>query len=528
MSCVVEASLLQQHASEQVWADNKTQLTFVATSSKTLTRPKEEVEERLRDPPPPANFPPICPKNQKLRRVIFNIDKNVFQRNGLHNIPYRDFSSNHLPPQVFDGENWPAADVKTELPSITLGDEDVIDVWTQKSEEKEAEKANRVVYHDIPHNALKKLLAAIRHPVEMRLLPHVVREWHRQTFPISMVDCHKIARLATKYNEVDVVMQMVQPEVYGLYYDIKGIREIARGMAKRAAQVGHSEGQSEFTPEDILKRIPELVKCSVAADAKKIITDPPVLGTQLWGFVARFNNDEGFRTLRSVMEMYSLAERTIENLAASDSGPSMSSADTLPAEDRRQLAFDLKYQLCDYIPLFDSLRHFIDIVCAPYRACLLALEGPNAIQEEDAQQLSTDLRRFLQSRLSISIVREDKPSEVHGREQANQLKWIKLNERLGELINSRKLRLRARPDWELSLLKQNIALAGDRGDVASPTSEVIDFYLPLRAQAAVLRLERRLGEWKRFLKQEHIPATSQFKIKLRKYGENVSDIDSDV
>lgn len=418
--------------------------------------------------------------------------------------------------------------MKTELPTINIGSEEVIDVWTQKSEEIEAEKANRVVYHDIPHNALKKLIAAIRYPTEMRLLPHVIREWHRQTFPISLVDCQKIARLASKHNEVDVVLQMVQPDVYGLYYDIQGIREITRGMAKRAAQVGDTEGQSEFTPEDMLKRIPELVKCSVAADAKKIVTDPPVLGTQLWGFVARFNNDEGSRTMRSVMEMCGLAERTIENLAASDLGPSISSVTTLSAEDRRQLAFDLKYQLIDYIPLFDSLRQFLDIVCAPYRACLSALEGSNAINEEEAQPVLTDLRRFLQSRLSISGVRDDKPGEVQDREKANQLKWTKLNENLGELIKLKKLHLAAWPDWESSFLRQNIAIAGDRGDVANPTSEFIDFCLPLRAQAAVLRVERRLGEWKRILKQEKIPATSQLKIDFRKYGENVSGISSDM
>src|SRR2546421_3071500 len=197
----------------------------------------------------------------------------------------------------------------------------------------------------------------------------------------------------------------------------------------------------------MLKRIPELVKCSVAADAKKIVTDPPVLGTQLWGFAARFNNDEGFRTMRSVMEMCGLAERTIENLAASDLGPRVSSATTLPAEDRRQLAFDLKYQLMDYIPLFDSLRQFLYIVCAPYRACLSALDGSNAINEEQVQQVLTDLRRFLQSRLSISGVRDDKPSEVQDREKANQLKWTKLNENLGELIKSKKLHLAARPVW---------------------------------------------------------------------------------
>src|SRR5579859_2980488 len=197
----------------------------LAAGAKILARPKEEAEEQLRDPPPPANFPSICPKNPKLRNIIVNVDKNVFQRNGLHNIPYRDPSSRHLPLQVFDGQRWPDAELKTEMP-VNVGNEGVIDVWTQKSQEKAEEQENRVVYHDIPHNALKKLIAAIRHPVEVRLLPHIIREWHRQSFPISLGDSQKIARLATKHNEVEVVLQMVQPDVYGLYYDIAGIREV--------------------------------------------------------------------------------------------------------------------------------------------------------------------------------------------------------------------------------------------------------------------------------------------------------------
>lgn len=411
-------------------------------------------------------------------------------------------------------------EVKTEIP-IKIGSEDVIDVWTQKSEEKAAEQANRVVYHDIPHDALKKLIAAIRHPVEVRLLPHIIREWHRQGFPISLVDSQKIARLSTQHNEVEVVLQMVRPDVYGLYYDIGGIREITRGMAKKAAQAEQAQGQADFDPDNMLKSVPELLKCSVGADSKRILTDPPVLGTQLWGFVARFNGDEGFRTSRSVMEMYGLVERLIESLVASDFGPIVNPVDSLPAAGRRQLAFNIKYQTVDYIPLVEALRQFIEIISAPYRACLPVLETPSATNDGEGRQLSGDVRHFLHSGMSISAASDTSTTESDAA-TANHLKWTQLNRKIEARIRDKKLCLVGLSDWEWEVLKQYTTPAAGRSNSAVPVLEYPAFYLPLRAQWALARMEDRLREWRKLLKLEKIPATSQLKLEMVKYGENLT------
>ena len=128
----------------------------------------------------------------------------------------------------------------------TTGD-DVIDIWTQREKEKVLAEETRIKYYDIPHNALKNLIRAIKYPIEMRLLPHILREWHRQGFPTTLIDANRIARLATRHNEIDVVFQMIDPEVYGLYYDIEGIREVTRGMAKRASMAQGEGGGEIFT-----------------------------------------------------------------------------------------------------------------------------------------------------------------------------------------------------------------------------------------------------------------------------------------
>jgi len=490
----------------------------LAAVVKSQSRPKEEAEERLRDPPPPANFPPVCPKNPKLRHIIANVDRNVFQRIGLHNIPYRDSSEKHLPIQVFDGERWPDTEVKTDMPTINIGSEDVIDVWTQRSKQKEVEQASRVVYHDIPHNALMKLIAAIRHPVEVRLLPHIIREWHRQNFPISVTDSQRIASVATKYNQVEVILQMVQPDVFGLYYDMKGVREITRGMAKKAAVAGHTEGQKEFIPESMLKWAPELLKCSVGADAKRILRDPPVLGTQLFGFVARFNSDKQFRTSKSVTEMCGLVERIIETLVENDFGPAVSSAESLSAGDRRQLAFDIKYEVIDYIPLVQALRQFTEIIYAPYRASLSALERPDTARDREATQLSGEVRHFLHTRMSIPSVSEKTAIDTEV-VAANELKWTQLNRKLGAHIKSKKIDLSARSPWERGILKQYTTPAIGRSNSAVPASEYGAYYLPLRLQWAAGRMQQRLGEWQKLLKLEEIPAKSSLNIDIIKYGE---------
>src|SRR5208282_1332625 len=231
----------------------------------------------------------------------------------------------------------------------------------------------RIKYYDIPHNALKNLIRAIKYPIEMRLLPHIIREWHRQGLPTTLIDANRIARLATRHNEIDVVFQMINPEVYGLYYDIEGIREVTRGMAKRAS-MAQGEGEKKFSPEDILRRVPDLLNCSVGTDSKLILRDPAIMGTQLWGFVTRFNNDQTIRTPLFIAEICELTERVIQGLSDTDLNQTLSNQSS-SNEQHREYAFKVKAQVVDYVPVLYALRQVVEIISSPYRACLSALKS---------------------------------------------------------------------------------------------------------------------------------------------------------
>jgi hypothetical protein len=405
-------------------------------------------------------------------------------------------------------------------PSIDIRYDGVIDIWTQRSEEALVAENTRVRYFDIPHNALHKLIGAIKHPVEMRLLPHIVREWHRQSLPISLTDAQKIARFATLHDEVDVVLQMIRPEVYGLYYDMEGLREITRGLAKRAASLQHREGQKKLVPADMLHWVPELLHCSVGTDANRLLQDPAVLGTLLWSFVARFNNDETFRTSKSVMDMWGMAERVLTSLNCKKSGFSVLLDETVPENGRRELAFTIKYRALDYIPVLYALRQFVEIIFAPYRACLKALQNAE-MSDKNAQQLIMDLRQYISSRIPIpqsSAQNIDYDAAKRIRD-GNKLKWISLNRRLGSEIKRSRVSLPALTSWQWSVLKQfTVPATSPKATEGIVRSSSDSLYLPLRTQATLAELEKHMEVWDGILQSEGIPTLSDFKFVIVKYG----------
>jgi hypothetical protein len=54
------------------------------------------------------------------------------------------------------------------------------------------------------------------------------------------------------------------------------------------------------------------------------------------------------------------------------------------------------------------------------------------------------------------------------------------------------------------------------------------FFAPIRGQAALKGLEKRLNEWRRLLKKEHIKAVTYFDLKVVKYGQELLQSDSPV
>jgi hypothetical protein len=363
------------------------------------------------------------------------------------------------------------------------------------------------MYHDISHEALRRFLAAIKNPIEMRLLPHIIREWHRRSLPITLVDAQRIARLATKLNEVDVVLQMTRPDVYGLYYNMQGIREITRGMARRVSLSKEEEGKSTedstekgrkpFKPDDLLHKVPELLTCAVGTDAKLLLRDPAVLGTQLWAFVERFNNDGTFRTTKSLAEICGLAEKVSANLVNNNFGPTVESV-VASSEDRKKAAYTIKYELSDYVPVVYALRQFAEIIYAPYRACLAAFEKVKLSQlDEEALVLKTDIENFLNSKLvnRNTLSKDTDPeSTAYQARKAQEAKWVDLNCRLAKELKKGKLHLPKVEDWQWDLLKQftGPATQGPNASIDEMIAEL--FFAPIRGQVALKALEQRLDE----------------------------------
>jgi hypothetical protein len=270
----------------------------------------------------------------------------------------------------------------------------------------------------------------------------------------------------------------------------------------------------------MLRLVPELLHCAVGADANRLLKDPAVLGTQLWGFMARFNNDESFRTIKSVLEMCGLADRVSESIEKYNFGPSLRSEKPISENLQRDVAFDIKYQVLDFIPALYALRQFVQIISAPYKACLKAFQNAD-ISDIETQQTITDLRRFLGSRISIPLSTSPNTGNATAtaRGERYRLKWISLNRRLGSEIKRNGIKLPELSDWQWSLLKQYTAPAPPSKTTAAILQSGSDsLQVPLRAQAALRELETRMQEWEHVLEKEGIPVKSEFKIKVVRYG----------
>jgi len=483
---------------------------------KQAPRKDADVDEKIRDPPPPANFPPICPRNPTLKPIIKRLDRDVFQKNGLHHIPYRDSNPRNLPLPVFDGEKWPETEQLEEedLLTIDFENEEVIDVWTQRKKQQQAQivaEMKQARFKEVPLNSLKKIINAIKYPTEMKLLPHIIREWRRQAYPITLVDAQKIARLATKHDEVEVILQMTHPEVYGLYYDMAGLREITRGLAKRTATVEQSK-EKRFTPERMLATVPELLRAAVGEDAKNLLKDPGVMGNQLWGLVARFVRDPNFRNEKTVLEICGLGEQVVRSVRDYDF-ESLFPADISSVENSRQIAFNMKYHTADFLPLLYALRQLVEILRSPYRLC--AEEVNNAtFQTSNFHRIKKRIADFLKHRYSTFNIHYENlrsPEFV----ESTPYKWYRLNQLLAFETAENHLRLTKLQSWQQELLKQYTTIADevDASNEALPES----FHLPLTAEAALSKVEDILRKWNRVLKEQKIPVKTDFKLDVQSF-----------
>ena len=358
------------------------------------------------------------------------------------------------------------------------------------------------------------LIRAIKWPEEMRLLPHIIREWHRRGLPVTKVDAGRIARKATEFDEIDVIFQMMQPEVYGLYYDIHGIREITRGMTRRASRSPtDADKDIGVRPEDVLTRIPEVLNCSFAKDSRLVLRDPAIVGTQLWGFVWRFNNDTTYRTYEVLGEMFVLADRFIQ-LTLDSEITAMEAAIPFDKSERKFYVHERKRQLIDYIPSIIALRQLIGIISSPYRTVynsLSKLENPTV----QLRQLSGQLGSFLKGRIHTDTAFTHIPTKAqltNPRRLANtpSMRWAKLNAAVMQALKRGQVHARGMSPWQWAMLK---------GYTAPPNHMTPEmYYLPLRLWHVLHVLEGKTALWKALLKENGVIVRSEFNPQIVEYA----------
>jgi len=308
-----------------------------------------------------------------------------------------------------------------------------------------------------------------------------VREWHKQKLPITEVTAQRIAKLATKHNQVDVVLRMLNPERYGLYFNMHGVLEVTRGMAKRASTLELQKGQDDFPPRKMLEFAPMLLKAAASSAAKRASGSAAVFGTELWGYVVRFKKDPNFRRSTSAtVDILALTEEILTRLQDPVFG--------MPAlEDLRRglspqdAAFTVKYETYDWLPVMYAFRQLLEIVQSPYKMCL-----ENVHKSKDSPELVTELQRAVH-------LQSWGESEQQGRLLSKMLQHQILNGKIKQNSFSE--------IWQWNLLK---AFSQRKGKSAG---------FPLRAAAGLKLIEKNINVWRTWLDDQGIRVISEFKLK---------------
>lgn len=394
-------------------------------------------------------------------------------------------------------------------------------MWTLQERQAALEEKEYIRYFDIKKNTLGLLIRSIKWPEEMRLLPHVIREWHRRGLPVMQVDAARIARRATEFDEMEVVFQMMQPAVYGLYYDIYSIREITRGMARRASRSPAQEGDKEaLTPEEMLNRIPEVLNCSFAKDSRQVLRDPAIVGTQLWAFVWRFNNDEQYRTADFLEATFMLADRFIKLTLDSEV---MATEMPVPVgeKERKDHIYAVKRQLLDYTPSINALRQLLAIIASPYQTILFTpSKTPTAAQlkrsKRESEQLNVVKAEFEDIFVNGQVRADSKHlAPIPTPEQVKQprtlaaspsMTWAQFNKAVVDALTTGQVRASGLNKWQRAIFQGYTAPAG--------TMDLAMYYLPLRLWHVLHVLEGKALLWSTLLKMNKVPVRSEFDPKI--------------
>ena len=85
----------------------------------------------------------------------------------------------------------------------------------------------------LPNSTITHLLNSFTTPQDIDILPRVIKAWrfHRQdSGALTLYRSLKIVRKCREYGRQDILLQLLNPEIYGLWFDLQGAREIMRTM----------------------------------------------------------------------------------------------------------------------------------------------------------------------------------------------------------------------------------------------------------------------------------------------------------
>ena len=85
----------------------------------------------------------------------------------------------------------------------------------------------------LPDATLTHLLNSFTTPQDIDVLPRVIKAWrfHRQdSGALTLYRSLKIARKCREFGRQDILLQLLNPERYGLWFDLQGARQIMRTM----------------------------------------------------------------------------------------------------------------------------------------------------------------------------------------------------------------------------------------------------------------------------------------------------------
>jgi hypothetical protein len=263
------------------------------------------------------------------------------------------------------------------------------------------------------------------------------------------------------------------------------------------------------------------LNCSFAKDSRKVLRDPAIVGTQLWGFVWRFNNDDQYRTADFLEATFMLADRFIKLTLDSEV---IATETPMPVgeKERKDHIYAVKRQLIDYAPSINAVRQLLAIIASPYQTILFDDTPPKT----PTTQLKRVKREFEQLKLvkdefnKIFVkgdVRADSnhfppiptmeqirpPRALAG---APSMRWLQFNKAVVDVLRTGQMHASGLNKWQRAIFQGYTAPARNM--------DLTMYYLPLRLWHVLRILEDKALQWRSLLTMNNVQVRSEFNPKI--------------